>query len=239
MKESPRFHRKQWEFVYILESPSQRNLLQPGMRGLGFAVGTEPLPSVMCSLGCDITATDLHPDRGIEQGWQIGNQLCFGVEQLNQLQICNPSDFNRLCRYQPVDMNHIPDDLLNYDFNWSSCSFEHLGSIQKGLEFLRNQMKTLKPGGWAVHTTEYNISSNDETLETEHCVIFRHRDIASIVEQLREDGHHVEEPDFSLGWMPYDYKIDFHPYTHDPHLRLRLGDFIATSIGLIIQKKAN
>lgn len=237
IKETPRFHRKQWEFVYILESLKQQGVISEGKRGLGFAVGTEPIPAVLASLGCTIVATDITPDAGEEKGWTHGNQLCFGVDDLNQLGICDPKRFKELCTYLPVDMNQIPEDLTEFDFNWSSCSFEHLGSIEKGLAFLRNQLATLKPGGWAVHTTEYNVSSNSETLETESCVIFRQKDIERVIQEIRNEGHYVAEPDYSLGWMPYDYKVDFPPFTLDPHLRLQLGHYICTSIGLIIQKK--
>ena len=238
IKREPEFHRKQWEFVYILESLEQRGMIGAGKRGLGFAVGTEPAPAALCSFGCEIVATDINPEAGTEKGWTQGNQLCFGLDDLNREGVCDADTFRRLCSYRPVDMNDIPDDLRDFDFNWSSCSFEHLGSIEKGLNFLKNQLKTLKPGGWAIHTTEYNISSNDDTLEEENCVIFRHRDIEKVVGELRAEGHHVEELDYSLGWLPYDYKVDIPPYDLAPHLRLQLSKYVCTSIGLIIRKKA-
>ena len=34
-----------------------------------------------------------------------------------------------------------------FDFVWSACAFEHLGSILNGLEFVVNSVKCLKPGG--------------------------------------------------------------------------------------------
>ncbi len=64
IRQEPEFHRKQWEFVHILESLHQRDMIAPGRRGLGFAVGTEPLPAAFCSLGCEVVATDLHPEAG-------------------------------------------------------------------------------------------------------------------------------------------------------------------------------
>ncbi|MBK7559823.1 MAG: hypothetical protein IPI54_17045 [Chitinophagaceae bacterium] len=134
-------------------------------------------------------------------------------------------------------MNDIPADLVDFDFNWSSCSFEHLGTIEKGITFLRNQLKTLKPGGWAVHTTEYNISSNDETQDNNDSVFYRKRDIEKIVSLLRADGHFVDEPDYALGGLPEDFKVDIYPYKQDVHLKLQVDKFVVTSIGLIIQKK--
>ena len=235
--ETPRYHRKQWEYIYIIQSLWERGCLEKGKKGLVFAVGTEPLPSVFASMGCDITATDIHPERGTTLGWTNKDQLCFGLDSLNTRGLCGHDEFLRRVTYQPVDMNHIPDHLRDYDFNWSSCSFEHLGSIQRGFNFLRNQLKTLQTGGWAVHTTEYNISSNDQTMDNnESTVIFRQRDIDSIVEQLRSEGHYVERLDYSLGGLPEDYHVDLFPYKQDIHLRLQLDEYVATSIGLIIQK---
>jgi len=235
-KQEPFFHRKQWEYVYILRSLNQRGVLGRGMKGLGFAVGTEPIPAVLASLGCEVVATDIDPTVGELKGWTTGNQLCRQVEDLNNVGICPADEFRKLCSYRPVDMNSIPEDLTNFDFNWSSCSFEHLGSIEKGLAFLKNQLSTLRSGGVAVHTTEFNLSSNDETLETDNCVAFRQRDIDRVVTELRAAGHHVAELDYSLGWMPFDYKVDSPPWGL-PHLRLKLGHFVCTSIGIVITRK--
>ena len=43
--------------------------------------------------------------------------------------------------------------------------------VEAGLRFLEDSLDCLKPGGVAVHTTELNLSSNEETMETEHDVI--------------------------------------------------------------------
>ena len=235
--EKPNFHRKQWEFVFVMQALWERGCIAAGKKGLVFAVGTEPLPAMFASFGCSILATDIFPEKGIEMGWDNGNQLCFGIESLNTRQLCDKEDFNSLVQYRPVDMNDIPDDLTSYDFNWSSCSFEHLGTLDKGFQFLKNQMKTLKPGGWAVHTTEYNVSSNDETQENNSTVIYRQRDIEHIVNELRADGHFVEEVDFSMGGLPEDFMVDVEPHQQKIHLKLQVDKYVVTSIGLIIQKK--
>jgi len=238
LNETPNFHRKQWEFVYIMQALWERGCIAAGKKGLVFAVGTEPLPAMFAKYGCPILATDIFPDKGIEKGWDNGNQLCFGIESLNKRGICDEERFQKLVQYRPVDMNDIPGDLVDFDFNWSSCSFEHLGSLQKGIDFLKDQLKTLKPGGWAVHTTEYNISSNDETQENNDTVIYRQRDIEAIISALRAEGHYVEEQDYSIGGLPEDFIVDTEPHDQKIHIRLQVGKFVVTSIGLIIQKKA-
>ncbi len=237
IQEQPRYHRKQWEFTYIMQSLWERGCISENKRGLVFAVGSEPLPAVFAKHGCHILATDINPDKGVEKGWDNGNQLCFGIDSLNTRSICDNDIFLQRVKYRSVDMNSIPSDLSNFDFNWSSCSFEHLGSLEKGFAFLKNQLNTLKPGGWAVHTTEYNLSSNHETQENDSTVIYRKRDIDHIVDALRQEGHFVEELDFSIGNMEQDFVVDFPPYKGETHIRLMIDKFVATSIGLIIKKK--
>lgn len=237
--EPPRFHRKQWEFVYIMQALWERGCLQEGKRGLVFAVGSEPLPAVFANYGCNILATDIFPDDGISKGWNNDNQLCFGLDSLYKSAICDRQTFDNRVEYQAVDMNNIPADLRNFDFNWSSCSFEHLGTIEKGFSFLKNQLKTLKNRGWAVHTTEYNITSNHETQDNNDTVIYRQRDINKIVSDLKKEGHLVEELDFSLGGLPEDFQVDIEPHLQDVHLKLQIGNYVATSFGLIIQKNGN
>ena len=237
MGEEPIYHRKQWEYVYVLEALWERGCIKPGKRGIGFAVGTEPLPSVFAKYECDILATDIYPEQGIAMGWTNSNQLCFGLDSLYKCDICDETTFRKRVEYLPVDMNSIPDDIRNFDFNWSSCSFEHLGTIEKGMAFLHNQLRTLKPGGWAVHTTEYNISSNDETQDNNPTVIFRQRDIEKIVASLRNEGHFVEELDYSLGGLSQDFAVDIFPHSQNVHIKLQIDKYVVSSIGLIIRKK--
>jgi hypothetical protein len=237
LKEEPRFHRKQWEFIFILQALWERNCLQTGKKGLAFAVGSEPIPSLMANYGVDVLATDIFPAEGIKKGWTNGNQLCFGTSSLNTRGLAEPEVFNKHVRYLPVDMNFIPDELQGFDFNWSSCSFEHLGSLDKGKEFLKHQIKTLRPGGWAVHTTEYNLSSEDKTLETGDTVIFRRSDMEEIAKALEREGHYVEPFDFSMGGLPEDFMVDVLPHEQKVHLKLQINEFVVTSIGIIIRKK--
>ena len=181
MKEVPRKHRKQWEFVYILEALHQHHLLQKGCRGLGFGVGKEPLSAVMASLGVSVVATDMSVEKAGD--WATSNQHVQNTAGLNERKIC-PAENEHLLQYRVVDMNDIPNDLTSFDFNWSSCAFEHLGSIEKGLRFIEMCLDTLKPGGVAVHTTEYNVYSNTETIDHEGTVLFRKRDFEELQRRL-------------------------------------------------------
>lgn len=238
IKERPRLHRKQWEFVYICHALYERGMLRDGRRGLGFGVGKEPLPSLFASYGVNILASDLDLTRAHKLGWVTSDQHSNELSDLNQLGLCNEENFSKLVQFMNIDMNHIPKEVSGFDFCWSSCAFEHLGSIAKGLEFVRNSIDTLKPGGVAIHTTEFNLTSNEDTLDNnDSFVIFRRRDIEELVISLEKEGHTVEVVDYCSGSDALEQYIDMPPYVDEPHLRLQLaGLYASTSIGLIIHK---
>jgi FkbM family methyltransferase len=229
--------RKDWEFAFILQTLYERGLLVTGVRGLGFAVGEEAIPALLASMGCEVVASDLDPGDARAQAWAETAQLATSLEKLRRPAICPEDDFARLVSYRHVDMNQIPSDLRDFDFTWSSCSFEHCGSIELGLKFVESQMACLKPGGIAVHTTEFNLTSEDETIEEGVTVIFRRRDIDEMVCALEAAGHHVEPVSYVLGQTKDDQTVDIFPYTSIPHLKLLLFDrYVSTSVALIVRK---
>jgi SAM-dependent methyltransferase len=230
-----RYHRKIWEYCYIIKALSERGMLEPGKRGLGFAVGEEPLASLFCDRGVTVTASDMFPDLSTG-GWKETGQHAAGLASINRRNICDPYTLEQNVTFRFVDMNNIPDDLAGYDFLWSCCSLEHLGSIEKGIRYVHNAMKCLKPGGWAVHTTEYNVLSNAWTIDDCGAVIFRQRDFIGMKRSLEKLGHTVTEFDFDPGQDPADVVVDYPPYQEKPHLKLLIQGHVATSIGMIIRK---
>ncbi|GHU28561.1 hypothetical protein FACS1894152_6370 [Bacilli bacterium] len=239
MKERFKLHRKLWEFVYIAQVLYENNCLFDGSHGLGFAVGKEPLPALFSSLGCKILATDLDAEEANARAWINTNQNpANNIEALNEMGICKPEVFKKNVTYRSVNMNEIPEDLNGkFNFNWSACSVEHIGGLDKSLDFLVNNLKTLKSGGIAVHTTEFNLSSNEDTCLDPGCVMFRRRDIEAVAEKLRNLGHYVYPLDWRIGGYVNDRYIDVPPYSQDKHLRLKLSKYASTSIGLIVRKK--
>lgn len=230
-------HRKLWEFCFVLQALYERGMLAEGKRGLGFAVGEEPLPALMASMGCSILASDLDAADERAAQWAETAQLASTLESLNARNLCDSSKFRERVSFRPIDMNRIPEDVRGFDFAWSSCSFEHCGSIELGKRFLQEQMKCLKPGGIAVHTTEFNLSSLDETIREGSTVIYRRQDIEEMVRALQSDGHRVEPLQLDLGDSKEDAHVDVMPYSDNRHLKLELAEkYISTSIALIIQK---
>lgn len=229
-------HRKLWEWCFISQALFERGFLRAGSRGLGFAVGTESLAALYASMGCDILATDLDQALAEKAGWVDSNQHAAGLQQLNEKGLCPPEDFFKRVRFQNVDMRNIPTELRDFDFLWSSCALEHLGSLALGVEYVIAAMDCLAPDGVAVHTTELNCESDVDTVETGGSVIYRKRDLLQLADSLRARGYFVEPLDFYLGETLADQHVDEPPYSGHPHLKLRIGGYASTSFGLIITK---
>lgn len=139
----PIFHRKLWEYAYILQCLSETGMMSPGRRGLGFGVGQEPL-------------------------------------------------------------------------------------------FVKNSLKCLRPGEIAVHTTEFNVFSNEATIDHQQTVLFRRQDIDRLAAELTSQGHEIVL-NYNTRSGPFDRHIDVPPWS-GIHLKLQLEQYITTSLGLLIQK---
>jgi SAM-dependent methyltransferase len=196
------------------------------------------LPALFASFGVEILATDQAPEDAERSGWTTTNQHTFDLSALNQRGICTDRMFNALVSFEGADMNAIPSSLdAQFDFCWSACALEHLGSLEHGLAFIENSMRTLRPGGLAVHTTEFNLLSNDDTLESEHCSFFRRRDIEDVIARLEGNGYKVAPIDWEIGEGFAERVVDMPPYGRgEPHIRLRADRYDVTSIGLIISR---
>jgi SAM-dependent methyltransferase len=237
LKEAPRLHRKQWELVYICRALAEAGMLRPGRRGLVFGVGREKLPSRFVAQGCRIVATDQPPGRNVDRYWVENDQHADSLDKLFFPGLASRPQFYRNASFRQVDMKALPDDLTDFDFCWSACALEHLGSLDLGLRFIRNSVSCLKPGGVAVHTTEFNLGSSSKTWERGKNVVYREPDLVDFAAELRRNGHEITL-NLHPGTAPKDLMID-RDNDSDIHLRLYIGyRVLSTSIGLSIKKMA-
>jgi hypothetical protein len=233
-------HRKIWEWCYIAQGLAERDMLRPGRRGLGFAVGEEPLASLFAGAGCAITATDLDLRRAAGAGWVKTGQHAHNLTMLNTRGLCPAAEFDRRVEFRYADMNRIPPDLREYDFLWSACSLEHLGSLSLGEQFIYNSLACLRRGGVAVHTTEFNVSSNSDTVDYRSTVLFRRRDLERMAETLTACGQTIVPFTFDTGDLPADRVVDVPPYDGDRQLKVLLRrKYVCTSVGFMITKTSD
>ena len=241
LKQEIVYERKLWEFVYIIRMLQVAGVLGEGMKGLGFGCGREPLVPAFAKFGCKITATDLGIESAEQTRWAKGNQYAASLESFDKFlpSVCPKEKFYKNTAFQVADMNDIPAQLRRgeYDFVWSSCAMEHLGSLRAGMEFVKSTLECLKPGGVSVHTTEFNVQSNETTLEDISAVAYRRRDLLEIKNTIEMCGGYMYPIDFTLGDMEFDHYVDTPPYNRIPaHLRFLLGKFVLTSIGIVATK---
>jgi hypothetical protein len=95
------------------------------MLGLGFGVGIERLPCFFASFGANITATDAPAGAN----WNASDNPSDHKNWLFYPELISRILFDERIFFQYCDMNDIPNHLTGYDFCWSSCCFEHLGSL--------------------------------------------------------------------------------------------------------------
>jgi hypothetical protein len=228
-------HRKVWELAVIAQIYHER--IGAGGRVLGFGVGKEPLPAWFASRGANVLATD-KPIELSASGWAETDQHASSVNDLPYEDICDEETFHELVSFAPVDMNQVHALTAEYDLTWSCGSFEHIGGIQRSLEFFCNQMSCLKPGGVAVHTTEFNFLSNGDTIDNPQLCLLRRRDLDRLRSMLESQDDELLDFDLEPGDAPADMYIDPPPYTGEMHLNLQIGAHASTSIVLVAVKGA-
>ena len=234
-----RYHRKQWEFVYIVEALEHAAMLAPGKRALVFAAGNEPLISFFASRGVHVTATDMDATEASRKGWVHTNQHAASREKLFREHLITRREFEERVSYMTMDMNRLNTSMYGkYDFVWSTCSLEHVGSIALGKLFAIRSMLFLKPGGVAVHTTEFTLSSRTHTIETGPTVLWRRKDVEELRDDLRALGFDTHGICLSAGTTALDTIIDLPPFKSFRHMKLRLGEHVVTSVGWTARRRS-
>jgi SAM-dependent methyltransferase len=236
------YHRKIWELCYVPQALYEQGMLSEGKKGIGFGCGEEPLPSLFASNGIQITVTDLAPEQSTA-GWTETGQHTTSIDKAWKSEIVDRALFDKNVCLKYVDMNDIPAELSEaYDFCWSICAFEHLGSIKAGLDFVKNSLSVLKPGGVAVHTTEFNYN-DDQTIDNWPTVLFQKKHFQELESHLASQGHEVLPLDFNIGADVLDLFVDVPPYQNsphnEPHIKLAIDGFACTCFGIIIRKKSS
>jgi hypothetical protein len=244
--------RKLWEFAYVLQGLYEGNVLARGTRGVGFGVGEEPIASYLASQGVTTVVTDL-PSKDVRaQGWQSSHEHASSLEKVFKPDLVDRVIFADMVAYRSIDMTDISDDLRDFDFCWSICALEHLGSIATGQDFIRASLKCLKPGGIAIHTLEYNCLSEGDTVDNAGTVLFQRKHLEDLADLLKADGHSMAPLNFDLGAGIMDRFVDVPPFVMDvppsycnfiaqdmQHLKLASDGFIVTCFGIIIRKDHN
>lgn len=228
-RHEPEMDRKVWEYAYVLQAVTSYADLSAGAKGLCFGAGKELLPALFAKRGCRVVATDLVPDIS-DKGWEAR-----GIDDLFHPGFIDRESFDRQVSFRNVDMNAIDPDLKGFDFLWSTGALEHIGGYDKGLKFIENAMRCLRPGGIAVHTTEFTLTSETKGRDHPDLSFYCRKDIEAMAMRLLAAGHMIVL-NFDRGDTLADSHVDVAPYNSGRTLNAHFLTHVITSIGLIIQK---
>ena len=231
-------HRKHWEWAAISQALFERHCLKAGKIGLGFAVGTEPLPSLFAEMGATIEATDID-DADVAELWRTNNEYGGNLLSLLHPDVTSEDRFHKNVSFYHADMNDLSQfKKHHYDFLWSSCAIEHVGSLEKSISFVKRSMQLLKPGGIAVHTTEFNLDSTTNTVEMGGSILYRRSDLEQLDFELRKEYACIEPMDLNPGYERDDVLYDYQPYYENgrAHIKIILDGLLTTSLLLICRR---
>jgi SAM-dependent methyltransferase len=140
--------RKYWEWDYLVDCAERLNLLRPDARALGMGVGREVLMFYFARHCQEVIATDLYSS---DTEWREAN-----TGALDEIYQAAPFDYPReRLKVEVADMRktNYPDN--SFDFVWSCGSIEHVPTLFDVYQTLAETYRVLKPGGYALITTEY------------------------------------------------------------------------------------
>jgi hypothetical protein len=231
-------HRKLWEFSVVLQAMYEAGVLTQDAKVLGFGVGDEPIPSYLAGLGLNVVATDL-PD--IAERDFVLNPMFVAADA-----------FDRRVEVSNLDMRRVDDiTLRGFDACWSCGVLNEMKSVEEAADTVIGAMDVLRPGGIAIHTTDFAFA--DEVLFSPRgALAFTRAFFQRLAEGLDGRGHKVTPLSFDLGGHPLDGYVDMGPFELDaaqpwsdlwdeglgaPHLKLLQAGVRQTSFALMVRAR--
>ncbi len=225
---SQKRHRKAWEWVYGVYGLKQLGMLHEGVSALGVGAGTEHVLFYLANHLGHVLATDIYGEGSFADSTAPPGMLDH-PESFAPF----PYRHDRLStRYMDGRRLDLPDD--SFDVAFSFSSIEHFGGHMAAAESLREMGRVVRPGGVVVITTELVVNgvSHQEFFLPDQ--IYR-----NLIEPsgLRL----IEDIDFSLSEETLSALVNAGHVGWEeiiPHVLIRYGDIVWTSIALFLEKPA-
>jgi hypothetical protein len=227
-----------WEFAAVLQAFYESGVLSPGAKMMGLGVGDEPIPSYLASLGLHVVAADLP---GV-----TSRSLVMRPSMIDG------DAFDRHVEVSDVDIRRLDDvTLRDFDGIWSCSVLNELQSTEAAAEAVIGAMDTLKPGGVAVHTTEFAFA-DDHPTQSPGALFFTRKFFQSLTDGLNGRGHSVAPLSFDLGRDALDGYVDLEPFVVEgaeayedlwreglgcPHLKVMSGGVLTTSFAFVVKRR--
>lgn len=241
--EAPVLHRKQWEFGMIFLTLKKAQMLEDNKRGLSMGSGKEVLLYAVARQVKHLNVTDLYSTESL---WECAKTT-------------DPDEFIRKNKPFPVeedkisaqrmDMRHLAFADCAFDFAYSSCAFEHIGTDDDFLQHLNEVYRVLKDGGVYVLTTEFTCEKETVPIPNNYIFSAEHLDrvigASKFVPESRFDARLSEQS----ANFPMPGRVDDLSYRGDvdfgrtlasacviPHVQLLSGKHHVTSCLLVLKK---
>ncbi len=164
LRETPRFHRKQWEFASIFRALKHNGKLHSKSKGLSVGGGVERLLYSIAPHVGSLLVTDLYDE---QTTWDCARTSDPEVFVKSQKPF--PVD-DRNISVKRMDMRSLDLEKETFDFCYSTCAVEHIGHQDDFLRHFNEVARVLKQNGLYVMTTE--VSYNTEVIRDKHNYVF-------------------------------------------------------------------
>ena len=218
------FSRRSWEYALAIVAMRRFGKLNNNSKAIGIASSKEPLLFYLANHVNHVYATDLY-DSTIDRD----APLDFPDNPKKYASFPYNEDALTALRMDATNLD-FPSE--SFDIAFSISSIEHFGGENHlgALRCLKEVERVLKSGGIAVITTEYIV--NDK----EHLEFFNRRTIYDDLINKLQKLQLVEPLDLRITTRTLDTATGQYDNIY-PHILLRYGDMLYTSVMLVFQKQ--
>lgn len=241
LRETSRFHRKQWEFAMIFLALKKYDLLTPDRFGLCLGGGKERVLYSIARHIRQLVVTDLYEQ---ETTWD-----CAKTDDPDRfIKTDKPFEVDDAkLKALRMDMRQLDFADNTFDFCYSSCAIEHIGVYNDFLQHLNEVHRVLREGGLYVFTTEFHFGN--ETIDDANNFIFSADYLNKLISECNLSS--VQQPDVAITHhnanLPLPSLVKNLNYVNEghlsghlleevPHIQLLKGKYPFTSILFILKK---
>ena len=243
LRETARFHRKQWEFAMIFLTLKKLGFLRDDKIGLSLGGGNERVLYSISNHIKKLYVTDLYDDSTSWDCARTANPDEF-------IKISKPFDYDESkIKALRMDMRNLDFEDSTFDFCYSSCAVEHIGDFEDFIQHFNEVYRCLKDRGIYVFTTELCLS--DKTIKDPNNYIFSSTYLNDIIRQIRLTpesdpnitiSKHIANLPFPSNILNLCFEngktLSENLFKQFPHLMLIRGKYPFTSIQFVLRKQA-